>query len=163
VKSVVVYGSRSGNTRRVAEAIAGALEEYGPVRIVAAEDASATVWDHCDLLVVGGPTEGRHASPPVRAFFERLPAHALRSIDAAAFDTRLDWPRLVTGSAASDIRRRLVDAGAHMVAQPESFKVGDRPRLLHGEIERAPIWARSVAQACHEDGSRHGMAQPAIA
>ena len=26
MKSVVVYGSRSGNTRRVAEAIAGALE-----------------------------------------------------------------------------------------------------------------------------------------
>ena len=163
MKSVVVYGSRSGNTRRVAEAIAGALEEYGPVRIVAAEDASATVWDHCDLLVVGGPTEGRHASPPVRAFFGRLPAHALRSIDAAAFDTRLDWPRVVTGSAAADIRRRLVDAGAHMVAPPESFKVGDQPRLRHGEIERAPIWARGVAGACHEAGAQEGMGQRAIA
>ena len=71
MKSVVVYGSRSGNTRRVAEAIAAALEEFGPSRILAAEDASATVWDHCDLLIVGGPTEGRHATPPVRAFFDR--------------------------------------------------------------------------------------------
>jgi flavodoxin len=163
VKSVVVYGSRSGNTRAVAQAIAGALEEYGPVRLVAAEDASATVWDHCDLLIVGSPTEGRHASPPVRAFFDRLPSHALRGLDAAAFDTRLDWPRLLSGSAASDIRRRLVDAGANILMQPESFKVTDKPSLRHGEIERAPIWARSLAQAAHEDSARQAMAQPAVA
>ena len=163
MKSVVVYGSRSGNTRAVAQAIAGALEEYGPVRLVAAEDASATVWDHCDLLVVGSPTEGRHASPPVRAFFDRLPSHALRGLDAAAFDTRLDWPRLLSGSAASDIRRRLVDAGANIVIKPESFKVTDKPSLRHGEVERAPIWARSLAQAAHEDAARQAMAQPAVA
>ena len=163
MKSVVVFGSRSGNTRRVAQAIAGALEEYGPVRLVAAEDASATVWDHCDLLVVGGPTEGRHATPPVRAFFDRLPSHALRGLDAAAFDTRLDWPRLISGSAASDIRRRLIDAGAQMVQPAESFKVCSRPELRWGELERAPIWARQVAEAAHEATARHAMAQPAVA
>lgn len=163
MKSVVVYGSRSGNTRAVAQAIAGALEEYGPVRLVAAEDASATVWDHCDLLVVGGPTEGRHATPPVRAFFDRLPSHALRGIDAAAFDTRLDWPRLLSGSAAAEIRRRLVGAGANMVVPVESFKVSDKPSLRHGEFERAPIWARAVARAAHEATARQSMAQPAIA
>ncbi len=163
MKSVVVYGSRSGNTRRIAEAIAGSLEQFGPVRLVAAEDASATVWGHCDLLVVGGPTEGRHASPPVRAFFDRLPAHALRGLDAAAFDTRLAWPRPVTGSAAAEIRRRLVSAGANMVVAPESFKVSDKPRLLYGELERAPIWARELAAACHEASARHGMTQPAVA
>ena len=163
MKSVVVYGSRSGNTRKVAEAIAGALEPYGPVGVVAAEDASATVWDHCDLLMVGGPTEGRHASPPVRAFFDRLPAHALRGVDAAAFDTRLDWPRLLSGSAASQIRRRLIDAGANVVVSPESFKVCSRPELRHGELERAPIWAREVAEACHAVTARHAMAQPDVA
>jgi flavodoxin len=163
VNSVVVYGSRSGNTRKVAEAIVGALEEFGPVRLVAAEDASATVWDHCDLLVVGGPTEGRHATPPVRAFFDRLPAHALRGLDAAAFDTRLDWPRLASGSAASEIRRRLLDAGADMAVSPESFKVCSRPQLRHGELERAPIWARELAAACHRVSARPALAQPAVA
>ncbi len=163
MKSVVVYGSRSGNTRRVAEAIAGALESYGPVALVAVEDASATVWDHCDLLVVGGPTEGRHATPPVRAFFDRLPARALRGIDAAAFDTRLDWPLLLSGSAAGQIRRRLIEAGANMVSSPESFRVSSSPKLRHGELERAPIWARTVAEACHAERSRHAMSSPAVA
>lgn len=163
MKSVVVYGSRSGNTRRIAQAIAGALEEYGQVRVVAAEDASATVWDRCDLLVVGGPTEGRHATPPVRAFFDRLPSHALRGLDAAAFDTRLDWPRLLSGSAARDIRRRLVHAGANVVVPAESFKVTGRPSLRHGELERAPIWARKVAEAVQEAGAGQTMGQPAAA
>ena len=163
MKSVVVYGSRSGNTRSVAQAIAGVLEEYGPVRLVAVEDASATVWDRCDLLVVGGPTEGRHASPPVRAFFDRLPSHALRGVDAAAFDTRLDWPRLLSGSAASDIRRWLIDAGAHMVVPAESFKVTDKPSLRHGEVERASIWAHEVARAAHKASARQAMAQPTVA
>ena len=163
MRSVVVYGSRSGNTGAIAQAVAGALEEYGPVRLVAAEDASATVWDDCDLLVVGGPTEGRHATPPVRAFFDRLPSHALRGRDAAAFDTRLDWPRMLSGSAALEIRRRLVQAGANIVADPESFRVCSRPELRWGEIERAPIWARKVAKAAHESGARHAMAQPAVA
>lgn len=163
MKSVVIYGSRSGNTRRVAQAIACALEAYGPVQLVAAEDASATVWRHCDLLIVGGPTEGRHATPPLRAFFDRLPSHALRGLDAAAFDTRLDRPRLLSGSAAADIRRLLIDAGADIVASAESFKVSSRPELRWGELERAPIWARSVARAWQESSASHAVSQPAVA
>ncbi|MEX1297114.1 MAG: hypothetical protein AB1Z67_13195, partial [Candidatus Limnocylindrales bacterium] len=105
----------------------------------------------------------RHATPPVRAFFDRLPSHALRGLDAAAFDTRLDWPRLLSGSAATEIRRRLVHAGANILVSAESFKVTDRPSLRHGELERAPIWARQVAEAAHESSARHSMAQPAVA
>jgi flavorubredoxin len=163
VRSVVVYGSRSGNTRRVAEAVAGALQAYGPVRLFAAEDASATVWDHCELLVVGGPTEGRHATPPVRAFFERLPAEALHGIAAAAFDTRLDWPRLLSGSAAAVIRRWLDDAGARVVVPPESFKVTQEPRLQAGELERAPIWARGLAEVVPARSDACSTAHPVAA
>ena len=163
LKSVVVYGSRSGNTGQIALAIAGALEPYGPVTLVTAEDASATVWDHCDLLVVGGPTEGRHVTPPVRAFFDRLPTRALEGIDAAAFDTRLDWPRLLSGSAAADIRRRLARAGANIVVPAESFKVSSRPRLRYGELERAPIWARAVAEACRPEQTPGAVVHPAVA
>lgn len=147
MRSVVLFSSRSGNTRAIAEAIGGALEAFGPVLVQAVEDACATVWDHCDLLVVGGPTEGRHATPAVGAFFDRLPADALRGIDAAAFDTRLDWPRLLSGSAAGGIRRRLREAGASVVVPAESFRVTQQPRLLPGELDRAPVWARHVAEA----------------
>jgi len=147
VKCVVVYDSRSGDTRRVAEAIVTALAEFGSARMLAAQDASATFWEHRDLLVVGGPTEGRHATPAVHALFDRLPAHALRGICAAAFDTRMDWPRLVSGSAAADIHHWLHNAGAIVVAPDESFLVTAQPSLKDGELERAPHWARMVATA----------------
>ncbi len=160
MKSVVVYGSRSGNTRKIAEAIAVALEAYGPVSLLAAEDASATVWEHCHLLLVGGPTEGRTVTPPVRAFFDRLPVQALHSIPAAAFDTRLDWPRALSGSAASGIARRLRASGANVIASPESFKVTQKPSLRYGELERAPLWARMVAEAARAKPAHDGLAQP---
>ncbi len=163
MKSVVVYGSRSGNTRKIAEAIAGALAAYGPVSLMAAEDASATVWDHCDVLVVGGPTEGRNMTPPVRAFFDRLPAQALCGITAAAFDTRLDWPRAFTGSAGPVIRRRLREAGAHVITSPESFKVTQKPSLRYGELERATLWARTVAEAARAKPAHDGVAHPVAA
>ena len=139
--SVVVFDSRSGNTRRVAAAIAGALGASGTVELVEATDASATIWDHHDLVVVGGPTEGRHATPAIKAFFERLPAHALRGVAAAAFDTRLDWPRLISGSAASDIRGWMQTLEAEVLVAPESFRVNQRPSLKDGESERAARWA----------------------
>jgi hypothetical protein len=46
---------------------------------------------------------------------------------------------------------------------PQSFKVSARPALQHGELERAPIWARSVAKACHKAGARYAMGQAAVA
>jgi flavodoxin len=153
VKSVVVFDTRSGNTRRVAEAISAALAEFGAVRTLAVQDASATVWEHRDLLVVGGPTEGRHATPAVHALFDRLPAHALRGISAAAFDTRLDWPRLVSGSAAADIHRWLRNAGAQVVVPDGSFLVSSEPSLKEGELQRAADWAQTVARAVQEAAS----------
>jgi flavorubredoxin len=147
VKSVVVFDSRSGNTSKVAAAIAAVLGEYGSIQILAAADASATVWNHCDLLVVGGPTEGRHATPAVHAFFDRLPVHALQGVGAAAFDTRLDWPRILSGSAALDIRRWMRNLDADVVTRPESFVVSQRPALKHGELERSTVWARDLVEA----------------
>jgi hypothetical protein len=161
VKAVVVYDSRSGNTRRVAEAVAHALAAYGSVALIRAADASATVCDHCDLVVVGGPTESRHATPTIHAFFDRLPADALRGVRTAAFDTRLDWPRLLSGSAAMDIQRWQRESGAVMVAPPESFIVSGEPRLRGGELDRSPSWASSLVGQTQTRSRLEGGSVPA--
>jgi hypothetical protein len=64
----------------------------------------------------------------------------------------------LSGLAASQIRRRLIEAGANVVASPESFRVRSRPELRYGELERAPSWARRVAEACRAAGSRQAVA-----
>ena len=64
---------------------------------------------------------------------------------AAAFDTRIGWPKLVSGSAARGIAKRLDHRGFDVVGE-ESFVVDDSAGPLHeGELDRARAWARSLA------------------
>jgi flavodoxin len=149
MKSIVVYASRFGNTRKLAEAIADELQASGNVRLVAADEASPILLKETDLLVIGCPTEGHRMMEPVSRFFERIGPTALHGMAAVAFDTRLGWPLWLSGSAAAGTTKRLRAASARQVLPSESFLVaGGRTReettLEAGELERARAWARSL-------------------
>ncbi len=147
MNTVVVYGSRTGNTRRIAEAITEALRVRGTVTLQPVEDAPALLPADTDLLVVGGPTEGHGATPPVVAYLERLDRASVRGMAAVAFDTRLWWPRVLAGSAAARIEHLLRGKGTRIIAGERSFIVSMKPELLPGETERAAAWAREIAGA----------------
>ncbi|HEX5502811.1 MAG TPA: flavodoxin domain-containing protein [Thermomicrobiales bacterium] len=143
--SIVIYASRSGNTRKVAEAVAEGLRSRGTARLVPADEAPAAVPAGTDLVVVGGPTEAHGMTAPVGRFFDRLGPGALQGTAAAAFDTRLRGPRWLWGSAAAGIAGRLHRAGARSVAPAESFFVTRAPALEPGEAARAETWAAALA------------------
>jgi Flavodoxin domain len=163
MRSLVVYESWFGNTRRVAEEIADALAWEGEVDVVAVSEARPAL-DGVDLLVVGAPTHvhglsstrsrkgaldqgGRgEAGIGVRDWIDALPNGA-RGPRAAAFDTRADKPVLLVGSAARGIARRLRQRGYGLAAEPESFFVRGTPGPLEeGELDRASAWAASLAR-----------------
>jgi len=162
MRSLVVYESWFGNTRRVAEEIAGGLAAEGDVDVLSVDDRVPTLED-VDLLVLGGPThihglssrrsregaltQGAHGEPGIgaRGFIERLPNGA-RGPRVAAFDTRAHKPVLLVGSAARGIARRLREHGYRLAADPESFFVEGTPGPLEeGELERAKEWGRTLA------------------
>lgn len=145
--TIVIYGSRTGNTERLATAIAESLRQFGPVKLQPVEGAWPEVLPGTDLLIVGGPTEGHGMTEPIKQFLDTLQLPALDPVFVAAFDTRLSWPRLLSGSAAEGIAQRLVHAGGDLVVPAESFIVTRVPELEPGELERAVTWATSVAQA----------------
>jgi flavodoxin len=146
MNSMVVYGSRHGNTHKVAEAIAFELGKHGVVQLVAAEDARQVLPEQLDLIVVGGPTEAHRVSEPVAQFFDRVGKGEMVGKAAAAFDTRLRWPEWLSGSAAAGIVRRLRESRADVIAPETSFFVsGNLPVLEPGELERAAAWAASLA------------------
>ena len=155
MKSIVVYGSHFGNTRKIAEAIADALRSRGAVHVFSADEAPATLPQGTDLVLIGGPTEGHRMTEPVARFFARLTPGAVRGIAAAAFDTRLRWPHWLSGSAAAGIAKKLRQAGARVVVPEESFLVASTsstsedngPGLYPGELERAAAWAAALADA----------------
>jgi flavodoxin len=154
MNSVVIYVSRYGNTRKIAEAIAGELRSYGTAQLFAADEAPAGLPEGTDLVVIGGPTEAHGMTKPLAEVFDHINPEALHGVAAAAFDTRLRWPRWLAGSAGAGAWERLHHAGAQMIAPAESFFVknvegaekSEGPKLEPGELERAAQWGASLAE-----------------
>src|SRR5215471_6011010 len=162
MRSLVVYESSFGNTRRIAQQIAAALGKGGEVDLVSVDEPLPAL-DEVDLLVVGGPTQVHGLSSRrsrqgaleqgadgevgigVRGWIDRLPNGA-RGPRVAAFDTRAHKPAMLVGSAAHGITRRLRQHGYALAAEPQSFFVQGTPGPLEaGELERAWEWGRTLA------------------
>jgi len=169
MKVVIVYESMYGNTHHVANAIGAGFDGVAEVSVVAVEEASQSVVDAADLLVVGGPTHvhgmsrpstrkaaveavAKNASleldpdaegPGLRAWFDNLSHRAGR---AAAFDTRLHAPAVLTGRASKGIAHQLSKLGYEMIAPPESFIVTKATELEAGELARAQVWGVHLAR-----------------
>jgi hypothetical protein len=167
--ALVVYESMFGNTHAIAEAVATGLRSQHVVTVLPVGSVTQEEVDRAELLVVGGPTHGHGMSRPstrqgateqaakgkdgleldpgpnepgVRSWLEST---TFRPVAAAAFDTRVDKPALLTGRASKGIARRLREAGLHLVAPAESFLVDMHNRTEPGELERAEAWGRDVA------------------
>jgi len=149
--TVVIYDTKFGNTEKVAQAIARGAGAHGSTRVMDTTEASGPLAERPDLLLVGGPTQRRGASPALRAFVDALPA-SLLGVPVGSFDTRYRGATLVMGSAAAEVAKRLAKAGGRVVGRPESFFIGrggpiERQVLEAGELERAEAWGRSVTAA----------------
>jgi hypothetical protein len=167
MKALVIYESMYGNTAAVASAIADGIARSGvEAHARPVTEVRPALAAEADLLVVGGPTHAHGMSRPstrktaaadkknafsqptlqpgLREWIAELPRGNGRL--AAAFDTRINKPVLLTGSAAKGIGRRLGRQGYRLLVDPECFLVSTDNRLLEGEIEHAMRWG-SVAAA----------------
>jgi NAD(P)H-dependent FMN reductase len=100
-----------------------------------------------DLLILGCPTQKWGTSPAMSSLLEYIPVEALKRVAVACFDTRLDEPQWLTGSAAERMTRKLRKRGASHLLPPESFLVkGAHGPLEDGELERAANWAAKLRE-----------------
>jgi hypothetical protein len=166
MRIVIVYESMFGNTKTIAEAIAEGLSDAGEVALGTVDELSTDEVDDAGLLVAGGPTHahgmaGANAHQTIardrsdarygpvlageeslRGWLERLPAG--RGM-AAAFDTRFDKPRWLTGSAGTKIAQRLRHKGYSVIGTESFFVQGGGGPLADGERDRAAAWSRALA------------------
>jgi flavodoxin len=145
VKVLVVYDSAFGNTKSVAEAITGSLDELQatPVPI---DDFDPGMLAAGDLLVVGSPVNGWRPTPKITALLAALGSGHLKGVRAAAFDTRVRL--FIHGDAAKKMTASLRAGGADIVSEPLPFYVkGSEGPLRSGEIEKAEAWARTLFTA----------------
>jgi hypothetical protein len=162
MKSLVAYESWFGNTRRIAEVIAGVLSTTGEVQVVSVDDPMPSIL-HLDLIVLGAPTHvhGLSNKPSregaiqqrggigevgigARGWLEQLPLCGGPRV--AVFDTRAHKPELFVGSAAHKMATRLQRRGYKLAIEPQSFFIEGTPGPLEkGELEHAVEWGKALA------------------
>lgn len=142
MRAMVVYDSAYGNTKSVAEAIAGSLEELQATSVPVADFTPGSLAAG-DLLVVGSPINGWRPTPKIATLLSALGNGSLHGVKAAAFDTRVRM--FIHGDAAKKITHALKAGGADIIAKPMPFYVkGSEGPLRDGEIEKAEGWARTL-------------------
>jgi hypothetical protein len=172
MRALVVYESMYGNTHTVAEGIGDGLRAMADVTVVPVARVGDEDLSGVDLLVVGGPTH-IHGVTTSRSRQTAIEAAAAPESDlttdpdaegpglrewldglevpgatkAAAFDTRIDGPALLTGRASRGIARRLRGLGLEMIAPPESFLVDRGNHLKPGVAEAARAWGQQLGRS----------------
>ncbi|MBM3187450.1 MAG: flavodoxin family protein [Chloroflexi bacterium] len=146
MKAMVVYDSVFGTTEQIAQAIGNALGSQEDVEVLRVGKVKPEQLTGLTLLIVGSPTQGGRPTPAIQDFLNKVSEAAIRSINVAAFDTRLST-RLVGifGYAAGRIADSLKRKGGTLIASPEGFFVEDKEGpLKEGELERAADWAKQI-------------------
>ncbi len=154
MKTLIVYFSRFGNTRRIAQAIAETMKQAGDARVISIDRLTAADFEGVDLVVLGSPTHGFTVPEAVRSALAALPAGILAGKSVAVFDTTVrPWP-LRHFRAAPKLLRQLSQLGGRPIAHPQTFFVqtgstqgtGERDLLLAGQLDRAQEWAGQILQ-----------------
>jgi flavodoxin len=146
MKTLIVYFSKFGNTRKIADAIAEILRSEGTTRVIPLDQLAVSDLNAADLVIMGSPTHKMNLPETVGAAFETLPRRILRSTAVAAFDTSYKMSWWLTGfTAAHRLARKLGKLGGKQVVPPETFHVVEREGPLYdGELERAKEWAAGI-------------------
>lgn len=153
MKTLIIYDSKFGNTKQIAEAIGNAIT--GETKMLRAGEAHPADLQYVDLLIVGSPTQGGRPTPAVQQFLNSLPDDSLNAIKVVTFDTRFSEKEVnfalkllmkTIGYAAPKIAKTLESKGGKLIVPPEDFIVnGKEGPLKDGEFERATDWANKLA------------------
>src|SRR6266849_10084434 len=146
MNTLVIYDSQYGNTKRIAQAIAGTLHAFGQAQAVRVDPDRSFKFQGVDLLILGCPTQGFRPTPAMQSFLGTVSYQSLSGLAVACFDTRFRG-RLWKSSAAPRMAKQLRAMGVEPLVPPESFFVKAMKKegpLLAGEVERAASWARML-------------------
>jgi flavorubredoxin len=108
---IVVYESLSGNTRKMAEAVAQGAREVPEVEVVLANvgQASEAQLTEADAIILGAPTRNTKVPPGMSQFLDRMEKVPLRGKLGAVFGS-YGW----SGEAVGLLRSALVAQGVQV-------------------------------------------------
>ncbi len=163
MKAMIIYDSVFGNTEKVAQAMAAALQASAlPISQVTTDQLRGL-----NLLIVGSPTRSFRPTPALSKFLKSLSKDQLAGVHVATFDTRI-WLNTIDsaalrflvdkgGYAANTMAQALKKKGGTVLVPPEGFLViGEQGPLKEGELERAADWVRQLIDLQRSAASTSG-------
>ncbi len=146
-KAMVVYESRYGNTKRVAEAIVRGMQRVEGTEPTLSEikAVDANAIPNYDAVVIGGPTHMGGPTRGVKKFIDKLSKLSLGGKQFAVFDTYLggDFEK-----AAKKMEQRIREKAPtmKMAASVLSIKVeGMKGPIVEGELPKAEEFGAKIA------------------
>ncbi len=149
MKGAVIYHSKWGNCKVVAESIAAGLAESGYVVSLFDVTSSGALESGLEFIVAGSPTRAGKATGTMRKFIKRKVGKEWVGRTYAAFGTGIPakgkGPDLKGADQINDLLR---NKGLLPLAPPfKALVTGMKGPLEEGEAERARQFGRDLAAA----------------
>lgn len=154
MKGIVVYQSKWGNSRQIAEAIAKGLADTGHEAEVKTVASTGTPDPGLDFIVVGGPTRAARAYGPIKRFAKRELEEGWAGKRFATFGTGASVYAGKPSVQASEKLSEILEANGLVPIAPP-FKAGVEGMhgpLAEGEIERAEQFGKELGTKLSEVG-----------
>ncbi len=117
MKTLVIYDTNYGNTKKIAKAVASKLGKG--TKTVSVADLKKKDLKGIDVLVAGCPVIASSPTEKMSRFLTSLKDNELKGIKAASFDTRMKL--FFFTDAAKKISKELTRAGAVIIAKTPGF------------------------------------------
>jgi flavodoxin len=152
MKTIILYDSLYGNTRKVAENI-GSVLKLSSSSIISVKDAKIDNIKKCELLVTGSPTHGGWYTEAFKKFFSKIKDGDLNNIKVAVFSTGTSKDNEGTfikfvinmfGYATEKLAKDFEKKGANVIAKNTFLVKGKEGPLRPKELDRAKKWANEI-------------------
>ncbi len=153
MKSIIVYDSSYGNTKKIAETIAETLKESGiEVDLFYVKNVKKLNAKDYDFFVLGSPTKFGTMSFAVKFFLGKVKSEEWMNKPFAAFDTEnpenIEQSRIQNKewSAAEKIAQKLREKKMNQLLPVlKALVIGQKGPLVEGEIEKTKDYAKQLA------------------
>lgn len=147
LKILVVYESKYGNTKHVAETIIESLKEKGEtdISLVEAKKVNFNIIPSYDLFLIGSPNHIGGPTRGIKSFVDKLGKLQLKGKMFAVFDTYIggDYEK-----AARKLEKRVKEKapGMRQIAPVLSIRVqGIKGPIVEGEFPKCKAFGKHIA------------------
>lgn len=153
MKTIIIYDSLYGNTKKIAEAI-GKVLKVSSENIVNAKNIEIEDIKKADFLVFGSPTHGGWYTDAFKKLFSKIDKGELKDIKTVAFSTGttkvnegafIKFVINMFGYATDKLAKELEKKGANVLAKETFLVKGKEGPLDPKELGRAKKWAEKIS------------------